>query len=185
MTMIKPAAVLLFILTLIFNRAAGQSFSEQFKDLAAKEDTLGQKRLLKTWEKSDSNDPELYAAYFNYYFIKSKKESIVLGQNPQGESVLQVNDQDTSDKEPAAYIYADTYYNPVFLNKGFGWADRGIAKFPDRLDMRLGKIYLLGQIKDYKPSPRRSSRPLSVQESIKTNGPGPATSRLTTRGSLC
>jgi tetratricopeptide (TPR) repeat protein len=35
------------------------------------------------------------------------------------------------------------------LKKGFDYIDKGLSKYPNRLDMRFGKIYLLGQIENY------------------------------------
>lgn len=147
--MIKQTIILIFSLTLIFNQATGQTFKQQFNDLVSKKDTVGQKQLLEKWEKTDNNDPELFVAYFNYYVIKSKNEIITLGQNPKGEDVLQIMDQDTTKKEPVGFIYGDTYYNPDLLSKGFDWISKGIEKHPNRLDMRFGKIYMFGQIEDY------------------------------------
>jgi tetratricopeptide (TPR) repeat protein len=147
--MIKQTVILIFSLTLIFNQAIGQTFKQQFNDLISKKDTLGQKQLLEKWEKTDSNDPELFVAYFNYYVIKSKNEIITLGQNPKGKDVLQIMDQDTTKREPVGFIYGDTYYNSDLLSKGFDWINKGIEKHPNRLDMRFGKIYMFGQIEDY------------------------------------
>lgn len=147
--MIKQTVILIFSLTLIFNKATGQTLKQQFNELVSKKDTVGQKELLEKWEKTDSNDPELFVAYFNYYVIKSKNEIITLGQNPKGKDVLQIMDQDTTKKEPVGFLYGDTYYNPDLLSKGFDWINKGIEKHPNRLDMRFGKIYMFGQIEDY------------------------------------
>ncbi len=147
--MIKQTAIFILGLTLIFNQANGQTFKKQFNDLASKKDTIGQQQLLQKWEKADSNDPELFVAYFNYYVNKSRNEIITLGQNPKGKDVLQIMDQDTSKKEPVGFIYGDTYYNPELLSKGFDWISKGIEMNPNRLDMRFGKIYMFGQIEDY------------------------------------
>ncbi len=140
---------LLFNLTLIFNQVSGQTFKEQFEDLISKKDTVKQQQLLEKWEKTDNNDPELFVAYFNYFIIKSKEEVVTFGQNPKGNDVLQVMNQDTTKKEPIAFIYGDTYYDPNLLSKGFDWISKGIEKYPNRLDMRFGKIYMFGQLEDY------------------------------------
>lgn len=145
----RQITFLLFGLTLLFNQVSGQTFKQQFNDLVSKKDTIGQQQLLEKWEKTDSNDPELYVAYFNYFVIKSKNEIITLGQNPKGKDVLQIMDQDTTKKEPVGFIYGDTYFNPDLLSKGFDWINKGIEKHPNRLDMRFGKIYMFGQIEDY------------------------------------
>ncbi len=147
--MIKYKAILIFGWTLIFNLANGQTFKKQFYELISKKDTLAQQQLLEKWEKTNSNDPELYVAYFNYFAKKSKKEIVTLGQNPKGSDVLQIMDKDSSKKEPVAYMYSDTYYDQDILRKGFDYIDKGLEIYPNRLDMRFGKIYMLGQIEDY------------------------------------
>jgi tetratricopeptide (TPR) repeat protein len=147
--MSRKITFLLFGLTLLLNQVVGQAFKQQFNDLVLKRDTVGQQHLLKKWETTDNNDPELFVAYFNYFVIKSKNQIITLGQNPKGKEFLQVMDQDTSKKEPVGFIYSGTYYNPDFLSKGFDWISKGIEKHPNRLDMQFGKIYIFGQIEDY------------------------------------
>lgn len=147
--MIKQIVIIIFCSTLILNQSHGQTFKKQFDDFVSKKDTLGQKQLLVKWENTDNNDPELFVAYFNYFVIKSKNEIITLGQNPKGNEVLQIMDQDTNKKEPVGFIYGETHYNPDLLSKGFDWINRGIEKHSNRLDMRFGKIYMFGQIEDF------------------------------------
>jgi len=147
--MLKQTTFLIFSLTLLFNSAIGQTNKQLFNDLVSKKDTVGQLQLLEKWEKTDKDDPELFVAYFNYFVRKSKKELLTLGQNPKGEDVLQIMDQDTTKKEPVAFMYGDTYYDPDLLSKGFDWINKGIEKQPNRLDMRFGKIYMFGQIEEY------------------------------------
>lgn len=145
----RQITFLLFGLTLLFNQVSGQTFKQQFNDLVSKKDTVEQQQLLEKWEKTDSNDPELFVAYFNFYVIKGKKEIVTVGKNPKGKDVLQIMDQDTSKKEPVAFMYGDTYYEPNLLSKGFDWISKGIKKHPNRIDMRFGKIYMFGQLEDY------------------------------------
>lgn len=145
----RQTTFLFFGLTLLFNQVSGQTFKQQFNDLVSKKDTSGQQQLLEKWEKTDGNDPELFVAYFNYFVVKSKNEIITLGQNPKGKDVLQIMDQDTTKKEPVAFMYGDIHYNPDLLSKGFNWINKGIEKHPNRLDMRFGEIYMFGQIEDY------------------------------------
>lgn len=146
----RQISILLFSLTLLFNQVSGQTFKQQFNDLFSKKDTVGQQQLLEKWEKTDSNDPELYIAYFNYFVKKSMKEIIRMDGNPKGKDVLQIMHKDSTKKEPVAYMYGDTYYDTDLLKKGFDYIDKGIEKHPTRLDMRFGKIYMYGQIEDYK-----------------------------------
>ncbi len=145
----KRTAILISCLTLLFNQSYAQDFKQKFNDLFSKKDAIGQKELLEKWEKVKNDDPELYIAYYNYYVAKSSKEIVTLGNNPKGENVLQIMSNDSTKKEPAGYIYGDTYYDKELLNKGFYILDKGIEKYPTRLDMRFGKIYMLGKIENY------------------------------------
>lgn len=144
-------AIRLLIISCImhFNPINAQTLKQEFNALYSKKDTLAQRQLLEKWEKSNSNDPELFVAYFNYYVGMSKKEIVTLGNQPQGKDVLKIMDQDSTVKEPVGYIYGSTYYDPTMLSKGFSWINKGIEKYPSRLDMRFGKIYMFGQIQDY------------------------------------
>jgi len=145
----KKAPFIIFALIFMFGQAFGQTFKQQFNELFSKKDTLGQKQLLEKWVKTDDNDPELYVAYFNYFVNKSRKDIVTLGQNPKGNDFLEVMDKDSSQKEPVAYMYDGVYYDPDILNKGLDFINKGIEKYPNRLDMRFGKIYILGQSGDY------------------------------------
>ncbi len=147
--MTKRAFFFIFCLTLIFNQSFAQTLKEQFNALMYKKDTVGQLELLKKWEKSDNNDPELFVSYYNYFVIRSMSEIITVGQDPKGEDVFQIMSQDTTVKEPVAYIYSDTHFEPEFLSKAFDIITKGIEKYPNRLDMRFGKTYIFMQIGDY------------------------------------
>ncbi|MCO5268762.1 MAG: tetratricopeptide repeat protein [Brumimicrobium sp.] len=143
------ATYLILGLTLAFSQVYGQTYKQQFDDLVSKQDTLGLQQLLDKWEQADSEDPELYVAYFNYFAMKSEKEIVRLDGNPKGKEGLQVMDNDSTNKEPIAFLYSDMYYDPDILKKGFDYIDIEIEKHPNRLDMRFGKIYMFGQIEDY------------------------------------
>jgi tetratricopeptide (TPR) repeat protein len=145
----KSTKILILGLTLTFDQVIAQAFQQQFNELVSKKDTLGQEHLLTNWEKADSNDPELYVAWFNYFVNKSRKEVIAIGQNPKGKDVLNIMDKDSTNKNPVSYMYGDTYYNHNVLNKGFSYIEKGLAKYPNRLDFRFGKIYMYEQIGDY------------------------------------
>jgi tetratricopeptide (TPR) repeat protein len=145
----KRTATFILGLTLLCNQSYAQDFKQKFGDLFSKKDTIGQKELLEKWEKAKGDDPELYVAYYNYYVAKSSNDVIAVGNNPKGEKVLQIMSNDSTKKEPAGYIYGDTDYNTELLNKAFNVLDKGIEKYPTRLDMRFGKIYMLGKIENY------------------------------------
>lgn len=136
------------MLFILFNVNA-QNYKQQYNEQLSKNDTIGRYKILNEWAKAGSNDPEMYIAYFNYYVDLSKTEVLQIGQNPKGEDVLKLMNKDSATNEAVAYLYSNTNFNSALLNNGFDWISKGIKMYPDRLDMRLGKIYMYGQIEDY------------------------------------
>lgn len=163
----RQVTAIIWGLTLLLSQTYGQDFNQQFNDLVSKKDTVGQLKLLQKWEKSKSGDPELYVAYYNHYVMKSMTEQITLGNNPKGENVLQIMNTDSTKKEPVGYIYGDTYYNTKLLNKGFDFIDKGIDKYPARLDMRFGKIYMLGKTEKYEKFTQEIIKTIDYSDVIK------------------
>lgn len=124
--MIKSIWFLFFCFTTFF--ANSQDFSSQFKKLQEKRDTSEQIKLLKNWEAANSKDPEMFIAYFNYYANKSMTEVISI---------------DKKSISPKRNFKADV------LKKGFEYIDKGLLLYPTRLDMRFGKIYMLGKVENF------------------------------------
>ena len=141
------SAVLLLTIQSFF----GQNDWQQFTLLIENEDTLGQRILLENWEKRTLNDPELYVAYFIYFVKKSRSEVLVIGQDLKQNAymVLEIENQDSSKQNGAEYMYKQVSYDDLYTQKAIEWIDKGIERFPNRLDMRFGKIYFLGLLENY------------------------------------
>ena len=132
--------------TLLTSFCPGQNYKEQFLELMQSEDSTKQIELLTKWEAEDANDAELWVCYFNYYFQQSAQEAIgLVTEEPDGES-LQLKD---STGQVTGYFTSSVVYDPEVLQKGFEKINKGIALYPNRLDMRFGKIYALGESKDW------------------------------------
>jgi tetratricopeptide (TPR) repeat protein len=131
---------------LIAFSAQAQEFEKKFKELAGRNDTAAQSRLLKDWEVAEPKNPELYIAYFNFYASKSMEDVIALEEKPKVEA-LQLNDTGTG--KPVGYLNFSTRYRSDILQKGFDYIDKGLALHPNRLDMRFGKIYMLGEAENF------------------------------------
>ena len=134
----------LFIISLLVlsQLSFGQDFKSQFDELFEAGDTSKQIELLKKWESQDPKNPELYTSYFNYYFQKARQERISLtGQELKGKT-FQITD---STGNVAGYLGSEIHYDSEQLKKGLDKIEEGIELYPDRLDMRFGKIYTLGQ----------------------------------------
>ena len=131
---------------ILTNICFGQDFQKEFHKYFDKKDTLKQREILAEWEKSNPKDPELFTSYFNYFFQKATKEIVTLTTNePKGEHLVLKDSLGNT----AGYFGSETSYIKELLQQGFNKIDEGIALYPNRLDMRFGKIYTLGQIKDW------------------------------------
>ncbi len=128
--------LLVLIAFLIANPIYSQSFKEQFNELKTNQDTTRLLELLQKWESTNPEDPELYVAYINYFMMKSNDIVHKYENNP---------------KEDSSQLMTKIEFNQIQenLNNGLNYIEKGIIKFPSRLDMRFGKIYVLGQLEDY------------------------------------
>lgn len=114
---------------------SAQDYQEQFNAALEKRDTLAMLPILQKWEAQTPNDAELFTSYFNYYYLISAEETIsVLPDDTDSTQVIM---------EPGIY------YKKLLVDKAFAKIDEGISRYPNRLDMRFGKCYVLGEIKDW------------------------------------
>ena len=138
--------ILILIGTFFLNFLFGQSNYEKFKVLFQKDDTLKIKSLMKEWEKTGTEEPEFYTSYSNYYFSQSKQELLsIQNQKPNGKS-LQFEDKSGNTQ---GFISSNISYDSLKTLKAINYLDQAIEKFPNRLDIRFGKCYILEQTNDY------------------------------------
>ncbi|MCF8332256.1 MAG: hypothetical protein K9H84_07375 [Bacteroidales bacterium] len=69
----KKLLGLLFI-GFIFHYGFSQNYQTDFQTYFQSGDTINQLKTLNEWEQANPQDAELFTAYFNYYFSKSKIE---------------------------------------------------------------------------------------------------------------
>lgn len=140
---------ILFFVEIITFSSFSQHHKTEFNQLLSKNDTTAQRSLLQKWEAKNNQDPDLYVAYFNYYVNRSKQEIIEIGNNPQGDDVLKITNTDKSKKDQVGYIYGVQMFNPLLVQKGFYYAERGLQIAPARLDIRFGKVFVYSKMKDW------------------------------------
>jgi len=138
--------ILGFVLISFTDLALGQKYRETFRLLSDKNDTAKIKNLLAEWEKSDPNDPELYTSAINFYYSNSKQGEVSLDKTRRGNGSFPFTD---STGKVAGYLNSNPAYRSDLLALGFRYINKGIEKFPKRLDMRFGKCYVLEQVGDY------------------------------------
>lgn len=135
----------LFFSLLILTIAFGQDNNfKKFKEFYQNGDTIAVEKLLKDWEKNPN--AEFFVSSVNYYFNKSRKEVVSLDQNLPKTEGFEIKDDNG---KTVAYLSSKNHYDANLLQKTFKYFDEGISKFPNRLDIRFGKLYILGQLEDY------------------------------------
>lgn len=142
----------------------GQNFKAQFDRYCQEGDTLKQLEVLKKWERKEPKNAELFTSYFNYYFLKSGQEVISLTTEQPNSESFSIQD---SNGKTAGYLGSQTTFNKSTLQKGFDKIDKGIELYPDRLDMRFGKIYALGQVQDWDGFTREIIKAIQYSEKNK------------------
>lgn len=136
----------ILIAILISQFGFSQDYQSEFQKYCQTNDTINQLKVLTEWQADSPKNAELYTSYFNYYFTKSKREIVTLtNEQPSGKALV-IKD---SLNKTAGYLGSEIHYDQTELKKGLNKIDEGIELYPNRLDMRFGKIYAFGQIPDW------------------------------------
>ena len=125
----KTIGLALFFLSI---SAYCQDSYKNFQDALKANDTTKQLQILTQWENSNAKDPELYTSYYNYYFSRSRQEIISVDKENKGRENLKLVD---STGNIAGYMGSSVIYDTYFLKKAYESIDKGISKFPNRLDI--------------------------------------------------
>jgi len=123
-----------------------QDYQSEFRKYCETNDTINQLKTLQKWQSENPKDAELFTSYLNYHFMKSRQEILALTTDqPNGKSLVLKD----SLNQNAGFLGSQIHYNQTEFKKGLDKIDDGIKLYPNRLDMRFGKIYALGQILDW------------------------------------
>ena len=136
----------LMLLLSVFVGMKAQNFEAEFANYFESKDTLNMRITLQKWEKAKPLDSELYTSYLDYYFIVAHDEvfTFYTGKD-EGESIQMVN----GTPKVAGYLGSHLTIRKPILSRGISKIDEGIRLYPDRLDMRLGEIFVFGQAKEW------------------------------------
>ena len=135
------------IAILISQIGFSQDYQSDFQKYCQTNDTINQLKILTEWNSANPKDAELYTSYFNYHFMKSKQEVLAMQTNePNGESLVLKD----SLNQTAGFLGSKIHFDQKELEKGISKINEGIKLYPNRLDMRFGKIYVLGEVSDWK-----------------------------------
>lgn len=128
--------------TLLCFASNAQTYQEQFDTKMDNNDTVGMYPLIIDWRKNEPNNPETEVAIFNYFAMRAFTEIVTLNSTPpeDGSESLEMVD---SLGNVTGYLYGTPTVNDSLIQLSVKCINQGIAKYPNRLDLRLGKIYVL------------------------------------------
>jgi tetratricopeptide (TPR) repeat protein len=107
------------------------------------------KTILNNWKKESVDDVEYYIAAFNFYFRESQEEMIQLTQEEPQENQEAIVLSDSLGNK-SGFLYSQINSNDSLFTISQNHIDEAIKLFPNRLDLRFGKIHTLGEVENYK-----------------------------------
>ncbi|HVP06645.1 MAG TPA: tetratricopeptide repeat protein, partial [Candidatus Acidoferrum sp.] len=94
---------------------------------------------LEELRRTDSTDAEFYVLTFNYYYMKSQRDYLLLGRDhPEKDSTFLMLQSDSG--RPAGYLSDTTVVDLDTLRVGINVLKEGLRLYPDRLDMWFGLV---------------------------------------------
>ena len=127
--------------------AMGQEVYDKFYDAIHEGDTVAMKEYMGQIRALNEQTAERYVAEYNYYYNKSKLFSGVFtsAEPPAKDELVQGEVYPIIDTAGAfaGYMYFVERYDYPLVDSALDIISRGIALYPDRLDMRYGKIHFL------------------------------------------
>jgi tetratricopeptide (TPR) repeat protein len=138
----KSKAILTALSLLLSLFGFSQTFQEQFDAKMDNNDTIGMHALIIDWRKNEPNNPETEVAIFNYFAMRAFSEVVTLNTTPPEDGSESIEMVDSLGNV-SGYLYGTPTVNDSLIQLSVKYINQGIAKYPNRLDLRLGKIYVL------------------------------------------
>ncbi len=143
-----PYILLTIILFSATVRAEDESAS--WKDKFSKLENEGKQdeayACLLEWQKENPDDPDLFLSLFSYYVNRNSREFVLMARESAADSSLILTNQ--GDKSNGGNPTGKKIYQTGDVRTGLLHLDKGLKKYPDRLDMHMEKIRILGDIRD-------------------------------------
>ena len=142
--------LLLFIIlavSLAGSIAAQNNWYERYRECINDSSLEYSRQVIEQWEQADPESPDVYAAWFNYYFKMSRDEVMQMTPIPpeDGRQVLEFEDSTGA----PVYMYEVQVFDDSLLAIAHEKIDKAISLYPDRLDLPFGKLATLFMLEDY------------------------------------
>lgn len=111
---------------------------DKFSRSVSQRDSTAVAALISDWERLYPDDAELYSVRANYYFMNAIREIVVMSAEEPSDGRTALSFKDSLGV--TRYMYSEPQYDAVKIGLAKSSLEEGIAKHPDRLDLRLGKV---------------------------------------------
>lgn len=147
--------ILFALLLSICRLASGQDVYSRFYDALEGKDSAALEETIREIRATGGQSAERYIAEYNYYVNTSLAYSGMVTTTEYPDSNVQVMGNvftlQDSTGNPAGYMYFANNWDSARVDSALRVISRGIALYPDRLDMRYGKIHYLRQLGRWQP----------------------------------
>lgn len=142
----KYFKLILLVIAFESNVLNAVNYNNKFSELLSHGDYEGAATVIKEWETTTPDDPELFPARFNLLFNQSRTDFLVLSSDVNDGLSLVFAD---SLGNLAGSLSSELQWNDTLFKSATDELERGIAKYPNRLDFRLGLVAAFFQKEDY------------------------------------
>ena len=141
--------ITLTLLLAVSSFAAAQDVYSRFYDALQEKDSAVIEEAIKEIRISGGQSAERIVAEYNYYVNKALLFSgaVTSTELPDNDnSIKDILTTMDSNGNLAGYMYFTQKWDSTCVDSGLAVITRGIALYPDRLDLRFGKIHFLRQL---------------------------------------
>ncbi len=143
--MMKKTLFLFFVLGLGADLWA-QNYHQQFSQALSDGDTNAQRSALAAWRQSMPTEADYYIDQFNFYVNKSLFSTMLLTTNAEELECGTFSFTDSTG-DLSGYLGMSTpTIVPLMADSALMWIERGLEKYPYRMDMWMGRIHFLGMV---------------------------------------
>ncbi len=128
---------------------SAQSQFDALNALIGQGDTAMVAAFLNQWQKQDPGSADLVAGKFNVLVWKSMEQTLAMSDRPIGDNCVTMTPQNGQSDSIIGFLCPTIIYKDPMISQAMAIMDAGIAQYPDRLDLRFGKVYVLGEMQAF------------------------------------
>jgi tetratricopeptide (TPR) repeat protein len=142
--------LLLFIIlavSLAGSISAQNNWYERYRECINDSSLEYTRQVIEQWEQAEPEFPDVYAAWFNYYYKMGWDEVMQMTPIPPEDGIQALEFEDSTGAP--VYMYQVQVFNDSLVAIANEKIDRAISLYPDRLDFPFGKLAALFRLEDY------------------------------------